>query len=147
MSVETLTTISPTTNEAILTRHGLSDSDLEALPRRAAKAFASFSKTSLSDRQKIVKRALELLRERQDELARELTEQMGRPIAYTAKEIITAAARGEYMVKISGEALSDTEGEAEKGFKRYIKKVPIGPVLVLFAWNVREQPPSYSKQV
>lgn len=41
------------------------------------------------------------------------------------------------MVKISEEALKDTEGEAEKGFKRFIRKVPVGPVLVIFAWNVR----------
>ena len=62
---------------------------------------------------------------------------MGRPISYTAKEITTAVARGEYLLKISGEALRDTDGEPEKGFKRYIKKVPVGPTLILFAWNVR----------
>lgn len=83
-----------------------------------------------------MKQALQLLEDKQDELAKELTEQMGRPIAYTAKEVTTAVARGKYLLKISDEALSDTDGEAEKGFKRYIKKVPVGPVLVLFAWNV-----------
>ena len=61
---------------------------------------------------------------------------MGRPIAYTAKEVTTAVARGEYLLKISGECLKDTVGESEKGFKRYIRKVPVGPVLILFAWNV-----------
>jgi acyl-CoA reductase-like NAD-dependent aldehyde dehydrogenase len=76
------------------------------------------------------------LNERQDALGKELTEQMGRPITYTPKEVTTAVARGEYMVKISEEALKETEGEAEKGFKRYIKKVPVGPVLILFPWNV-----------
>ena len=134
---ETITTISPITNQPIITRKGPSDEELLNLPQRAVEAFASFSKTTLSQRQSIVKRALELLRERQDELARQLTEQMGRPIAYGTKEITTAAARGEYMLKISGDALSDTPGESEDGFKRYIKKKPLGPVLVLFAWNVR----------
>ncbi len=137
MSTEILTTISPTTNKAVLTRNAPSDAELESIPITAAKAFKSFSRTSLTQRQRIVKRALELLRERQDVLARELTEQMGRPINYAAKEITTAAARGEYMLKISSEALSDTDGEPEKGFKRYIKKMPLGPVLVLFAWNVQ----------
>lgn len=45
-------------------------------------------------------------------------------------------ARGEYLLKISGDVLKDTEGEPEAGFKRYIRKVPLGPVLILFAWNV-----------
>ncbi|KAK4933818.1 hypothetical protein LTR28_011215 [Elasticomyces elasticus] len=135
MSVETITAISPTTNKPIVTRYGLSDQELLALPKSAEQAFQSYRKTTLRERQKIVKKALELLNERKDELARELTEQMGRPISYTAKEITTAVARGEYMLKISEDALSDTPGEPQEGFKRFIRKVPLGPVLVLFAWN------------
>jgi len=136
MSVETITTISPTTNKPVLTRTGLSTSDLQLLPEVATEAFLSFRKTSLPDRQAIVKKALKILGDKQDELAKELTEQMGRPIAYTAKEVTTAVKRGEYLLKISEDALKDTDGEAEKGFKRFIRKVPVGPVLILFAWNV-----------
>jgi len=136
MPVETLTTISPITNKPILTRKGLTDADLQALPASATIAFNSYRRTSLADRQHIVKKALKLLKSKQDDLAKEITEQMGRPIAYTAKEVTTAVARGEYLLKISDEALSDADGEAEKGFKRYIKKVPVGPVLILFPWNV-----------
>ncbi|KAF2103430.1 aldehyde dehydrogenase [Rhizodiscina lignyota] len=135
MSLETLTTISPTTNKPVLTRTGLSDADLAALPTTATEAFKSYRATSLAERQEIVRKALKALDKRKDVLAKELTEQMGRPIAYTAKEITTAVARGEYLLKISSETLSDTDGEPEKGFKRYIKKVPIGPTLILFAWN------------
>lgn len=136
MSIETITTISPTTNKPILTRSGLSEADLTSLPEAATKAFLSFRKTSLQDRQAIVKKALKLIDDKQDELAKELTEQMGRPIAYTAKEVTTAVKRGEYLLKISDEALADTDGEPERGFKRFIRKVPVGPVLILFAWNV-----------
>ena len=136
MSVEIITTISPTTNEPILTRNGISTYDLELLPTTAAQAFESFRTTSFADRQAIAKKALKLLGDKQDVLAKELTEQMGRPIAYTAKEITTAVKRGEYLLKISEDALKDTDGESEKGFKRFIRKVPVGPVLILFAWNV-----------
>ena len=135
-NTETITTISPTTNAPVVTRHGPTDAELTELPKRAAKAFETYRKTSLSERQQLVRKALDLLLERQDELAQELTEQMGRPIAYTAKEVTTAVARGEYMLKISNDALADTPGEQQSGFKRYIKKVPLGPVLILFPWNV-----------
>jgi acyl-CoA reductase-like NAD-dependent aldehyde dehydrogenase len=138
MSLETITTISPITNKPILTRNGLSDADLQAIPERATEAFNSFERTSLAERQAIVEKALKLLEERQDALGKEITEQMGRPIAYTPKEITTAVMRGKYLLKISDDTLQDTEGEAEKGFKRYIKKVPLGPVLIMFPWNVRE---------
>ena len=141
MPTEVLTTISPTTNEPILTRSGLSDSDVALLPAISTQAFNDFRLLSFGERQAIVKRALKLIGDKQDVLAKELTEQMGRPIGYTAKEITTAVARGEYLLKISKDALKDTEGEPERGFKRYIRKAPIGPVLILFAWNVGHRSP------
>ena len=136
MSVEILKTISPNTNEAIITRNGVSQEELEQLPQTASQAFKSWRTTKLADRQIIVKKALQYLSEHQDELALELTTQMGRPIAYTAKEVATAVKRAEYLLKISEETLKDTDGEPEKGFKRFIRKVPVGPVLIIFAWNV-----------
>ncbi|KAL6710010.1 hypothetical protein ACN47E_009801 [Coniothyrium glycines] len=135
MSIEKITTISPITNQPVLTRNGLSDADLQSIPETAITAFESFRRTSLAERQEIVKHALKLLNDRQDELGREITEQMGRPIAYTPKEITTAVIRGEYLLKISDETLKDTPGEPEKGFKRYVRKVSLGPVLILFPWN------------
>ncbi|KAK4185696.1 putative aldehyde dehydrogenase [Podospora australis] len=136
MSVEVITTISPTTGEPILTRNGISAEELEnEIPDIAIKAFNSWRDTKLPDRQIIIKKALKILEDKQDELANELTVQMGRPIAYTAKEIATAVKRSEYLLKISDDVLADTPGEAEKGFKRFIRKVPVGPVLIIFAWN------------
>ena len=136
MSVELLTTISPATNKPVLTRNALSNSDLALLPQIAEQAFNDFRLTTLNERQAIVKKALKLIEDKQDVLARELTVQMGRPIAYAVKEITTAVARGEYLLKISEDALKDTEGEPEMGFSRFIRKMPVGPVLIIFAWNV-----------
>ena len=147
MPTEVLTTISPTTNEPILTRSGLSDSDVALLPAISTQAFNEFRLLPFGERQAIVRRALKLIGDKQDVLAKELTEQMGRPIAYTAKEITTAVVRGEYLLKISKDALKDTEGEPERGFKRYIRKAPIGPILILFAWNVGHCSPCSHKAI
>lgn len=143
MAAEILTTISPSNNQPVLTRNGLSDSDVALLPAISTQAFNNYRLTSLESRQTVVRKALSLISEKEHVLARELTEQIGRPITYATNEIATAVVRGEYMLKISGEALKDTEGEPEKGFKRYIRKMPIGPVLILFAWNVRCTPIDY----
>ncbi|MCJ1436540.1 hypothetical protein MMC27_005919 [Xylographa pallens] len=132
---EVLVTISPSTNKPIVYRNALSAPDIALLPRRAESAFESFRQTTLKERQAIVGKALDALISKQDQLAKELTEQMGRPIAYATKEITTAVARGRYLLKISEDALKDTDGELEGGFKRYIRKLPVGPVLILFAWN------------
>ncbi|KAK2733982.1 hypothetical protein FQN55_003078 [Onygenales sp. PD_40] len=136
MSIETLTTISPITNDPIITRPSVSHEELTSLPQKAQAAFRSFSQsTTLAQRQAIVARVFELLKEKKDVLAREVTEQMGRPIAYTGGEILTAIKRGEYLCRKSASALETTEGDTEAGFKRYIKKEPVGVVLIIFPWN------------
>ncbi|KAL2429664.1 Aldehyde dehydrogenase [Exophiala dermatitidis] len=138
MVAEIITTVSPTTNKPILTRHGLPPNEILGLGKTAQQAFKSYNEThsALESRQQIITRALEILSSRQDELARELTEQMGRPIAYTGKEITTAIKRAEYLNKIAREVLGkEIPGEPETGFKRYLRKEPVGVVLVIFAWN------------
>ena len=141
MSLETITTISPSTNQPVVTRTGVTSEDLQRIPEVAQEAFRSFSQsTSLKQRQEIVTRALDILEKKKDELARELTEQMGRPIAYTGVEVMTAIKRSRYLTKISDSVLGDegvVPGEEEKGFRRYIKRKPVGVAFIIFAWNVR----------
>ncbi|KAF3482210.1 aldehyde dehydrogenase [Arthroderma uncinatum] len=137
MASETLTTVSPITNRPVLTRAGVTRDELKALPKAAQEAFRAFSRsTTLGQRQEIVARALGLMAKKKDVLAREVTEQMGRPVAYTGVELTTAIRRGEYLNRIAGEALGEAlPGDAEPGFRRYLKKEPLGVVLVIFAWN------------
>ncbi|KAL1971274.1 hypothetical protein VTN77DRAFT_226 [Rasamsonia byssochlamydoides] len=136
---ETLTTISPITNAPVVTRQAISPEELALLPETAQAAFRSFSQsTTLEQRQQIVARALEILAKKKDVLARELTEQMGRPISYTPAEITTAIKRGDFLNRVSSSVLGEegvVHGEAEAGFKRYIKRQPVGVVLIIFAWN------------
>lgn len=129
MAEEPITTISPITGKPLLIRQGLSVSEIPSLISASKKAFSTFRHTHpLKKRQEIVRKALDILSSRADELAKELTAQMGRPIAYTAKEVSTAVMRAEYLLKISDEVLSDSAGEAQEGFKRFIRKEPLGPV-------------------
>lgn len=140
MSLETIRTISPATNEPVVTRTGVSSEDLKQIPVAAQAAFRAFSQTTtLEQRQKIVEGALDILEKKKDELAREVTEQMGRPIAYTGVEIATAIKRSRYLTRISTSVLGGegiVPGEEEKGFRRYIKRSPVGVVLIIFPWNV-----------
>lgn len=108
------------------------------LGKTAQAAYQSYRKShpTLASRQKIITKALELLAAKQDGLAKELTEQMGRPISYTGGEVATAIKRAEYMNKIAPSVLEEAvPGEEQEGFKRYIKREPVGVILVIFAWN------------
>ena len=135
MTGEMITTISPSTNKPVRNNQSPTDQELAALPSTAQKAFLRFRQTTLAQRQSIVERALQLIQLNQDAFAATITEEMGRPTAYTAKEVTTAILRANYMVRVSNDVLKDTPGDAQSGFQRYIRKMPLGPVLIIFAWN------------
>ncbi|KAF7554609.1 hypothetical protein G7Z17_g2794 [Cylindrodendrum hubeiense] len=131
----TIKTISPSTNKVVCEVPETSIEEAQLVLRQSQDAFNTFKDVPFADRRAIVVKALALIQERKMELGRELSEQMGRPIAYSHKEIETMQKRADYLLDIAEEALAPLPGRAESGFKRCIKKVPVGPTLIVFAWN------------
>jgi acyl-CoA reductase-like NAD-dependent aldehyde dehydrogenase len=70
-----------------------------------------------------------------DRIARDVTRQMGKPVAQARGEVATAIARARAMMSLAEECLADTELPGPVGFERRIQKVPIGVVLNIAAWN------------
>jgi acyl-CoA reductase-like NAD-dependent aldehyde dehydrogenase len=71
-----------------------------------------------------------------DQLGEELTWQIGRPIAQSPGEIRRGfQERVKYMSDIAEEALADLAVEKKAGFQRFIRREPLGVVLVLAPWN------------
>jgi acyl-CoA reductase-like NAD-dependent aldehyde dehydrogenase len=73
-------TINPSTHEVIFDQPGTSLEDASKIAKASKLAFESYRNLSLEERKDIVKRALAILATKHDELAKELTTQMGRPI-------------------------------------------------------------------
>jgi acyl-CoA reductase-like NAD-dependent aldehyde dehydrogenase len=74
--------------------------------------------------------------DRADEIGAELTWQMGRPIAHSPFEIRRGfAERARHMIDIAADALADIKAEPRPGFERFIRREPVGVVLVLAPWN------------
>ena len=71
-----------------------------------------------------------------DTLAEELTWQIGRPIAQSPGEIRRGfQERALYMCGIAEEVLNDLQIEPKPGFRRFIRREPLGVVLVIAPWN------------
>lgn len=140
MSAEVITTTSPATNAPVTTRQSVSQDELDQIPKAAQAAFRSFSQsTNLEQRQELVTRAMDILEAKKDVLAREITEQMGRPISYSPVEVMTAIKRVRLLNRVSSSVLGEegvVPGEEEAGFRRFIKRRPVGVSLIIFAWNV-----------
>ncbi|KAF8630244.1 hypothetical protein AX15_003041 [Amanita polypyramis BW_CC] len=72
-----------------------------------------------------------------DEIPRELTLEMGRPISQNLGEIKGFSERTDYMLSIAPSCLADVslKDTDKPGFRRFIKRVPLGVVLVITPWN------------
>ncbi|KAK7725555.1 hypothetical protein SLS63_008009 [Diaporthe eres] len=128
-------TTSPSTNRVVCELAATSLQQAKEIAKQSNAAFKSFSRVPLEKRREIVVKALALIQERKIELGRELSEQMGRPISFSHKEIETMQKWADYLLEIAEAALSPIPGRPEPGFKRSIKKIPVGPTLIVFAWN------------
>lgn len=78
---------------------------------------------------------LEKFAEMKQDIAKEITQQMGRPIRYTANECNGFADRAKYMAGIAEDTLQDKMVGDDGKFKRFIRREPLGVVLVIPAWN------------
>ncbi|KAF4309309.1 hypothetical protein GTA08_BOTSDO03160 [Botryosphaeria dothidea] len=135
MTQPTIKTISPSTREVIAERPETTIEQARRIVNDSKDAFLKFKETKLAERKSIVERALRLIDDRKELLGRELTLQMGRPIAYSTKELDTTQKRAAYLLSTCEDALADIPGQPEAGFTRWVTKQPVGPSLLVFAWN------------
>lgn len=134
MSPATLSVTTPVDSTVFATVKISNTEQVQAAVERAAKAQKAWKKVPIKERVALGRKFLEILGTRKDELAKELTMQMGRPLRYTPGEIKGTQDRGSYMVDVAEEALKDVEIEdpALVGkFKRFIRKEAVGIVLIV----------------
>ncbi len=131
----TLTVINPFSGEAVCE---LPHDQGEALSGKIEKAQVtqrSWQKLSLEERISRVREGLDRFRSSGEDIARDVTLQMGKPIVQSRKEVETVFERAEYMLSIAGEALAPDILPGKPGFHRRIEHEPLGVVLNLSAWN------------
>jgi acyl-CoA reductase-like NAD-dependent aldehyde dehydrogenase len=136
MSKHIQQTITPIDGAIYAERELASGRQIEETLARAVTAQQSWKRTTIADRAAVCKRMLDWLVERAGEIGEELTWQIGRPIAYSPNEIRRGfQERVNYMAEIAERELADIELEPMDNFRRFIRREPVGVVLVLAPWN------------
>ena len=131
-----ISTLSPIDGSVYVERDLASGPMIEEALVKAEQARKSWRATPLAERIAVLEKALAYFVNHADEIGQELTYQMGRPIRYTPFEIKGGfQERAKYMMDIAPRALADIELEDSGVFQRFIRKDPIGTVLVLAPWN------------
>ncbi|KAG8963696.1 hypothetical protein FRC03_002668 [Tulasnella sp. 419] len=131
------TTIAPHTQKPLVTRTYPSQSELDSIIARSAEAQKKWKSIPLDERIAIATKFTDEFQNLSNEIVPELTAQMGRPIKQSPGEIRGLLERSKYMISIAKSALADVElkDTDKEGFRRFIKRVPLGVVLVIAPWN------------
>ncbi|MET3791579.1 aldehyde dehydrogenase family protein [Aquamicrobium terrae] len=132
---ETVKLISPIDGSIYAERPVATDQAVNAAVERARAAQVAWAQTSIAERGKYMLAMLEALVSMTDEIVPEIAWQMGRPVRYGG-EFGGVKERVSYMVEIAEQALKPVPASNPKeGFRRYVKKEPLGVVMVIAPWN------------
>jgi acyl-CoA reductase-like NAD-dependent aldehyde dehydrogenase len=126
--------ISPIDGSVYAERETLGTEAARAAVGRASAAQSDWAARPLDERTALVQAGVAKVGKMNDEIVPELAHQMGRPIRYGG-EFGGFNDRASYMAGIAQDALADIEIEDSDAFRRVIKRVPHGVVLVVAPWN------------
>ncbi|WP_223546023.1 aldehyde dehydrogenase family protein [Pseudomonas sp. A-B-19] len=127
--------ISPVDGRVYVEREVADAQQIEQALTAATNAQASWQRRSLSERAAYCSAAVDAMLSMQADIVPELAWQMGRPVRYGASELRGFAERARHMIAIAPQALAAVEPAPKAGFRRYIKREPLGTVLVVAPWN------------
>jgi acyl-CoA reductase-like NAD-dependent aldehyde dehydrogenase len=131
----TLKVVSPV-DQSVYVERALADAGaIDNALTLAVTAQATWKAVPLDQRQQILMRAVDRFVARTKEIAEELTWQMGRPVTQTPGELRGFAERARYMIEIAPAALAPVQPAPKTGFTRYIRREPLGVVVVIAPWN------------
>ena len=137
--------ISPIDGAVVAECNLVTQDEVNAALSAAVNAQNQWKAIDISERARLCHKAIDCLISKSDDLAREITQQMGRPIKYAPGEVRGLEERARYMIDIAEQELVDIpietssditgSGTTDSGTTRFIRREPLGVVLTLAPWN------------
>ncbi len=125
---------SPIDGREVARRSTASGADIENALTAARSAQKTWRQVPLKERIALALRFLEEIRAVNADITRELALQMGRPVRYGG-EMGSLSDRVTTMAALAETALAPIVPEPKEGFTRYIRRDPLGLILVVAPWN------------
>ncbi len=128
-------TISPVDGSVYCERELATDLQVNAALDAARAAQRGWRLTPVAERARICTAFCERFEAAGAEIASELTWQMGRPIRYAPSEVRGTLERARHMIAIAAGSLEDVDPGPKQGFRRFVRREPLGVVFTVAAWN------------
>lgn len=132
---QTIDIISPVDQRVLAQRSLATGDEVLKTVSHAVSAQKQWQQLTVNQRAKFCRDAIDFMLLNKDELGKELSLQMGRPIQYAQGEINGLAERGRHMIDIAQEQLYDHKVCDKVGVTRFIRREPLGVVLTIAPWN------------
>lgn len=129
--------IDPSTAQPLADIHAASNSDIDSAIQSAQRAFHHWSTTPPILRSRVLLKAVQLLRDRNDEIARTETQDTGKPFSETSTvDVVTGADVLEFFANLVGAGgLNGETTQLREDAWVYTKKEPLGVCAGIGAWN------------
>ena len=128
-------TISPVDGSVYAERPFAGPKQIDAILDKAVAAQRDWAARSIEERAAFCNKFCDALLSHSDEIALELAWSMGRPVIQGPGEVRTCVERARFMIGAAEDGLAVLDPGPKAGFKRYIKRVPLGVVFVIAPWN------------
>ncbi len=132
---ESLKCVSPVDGSVYVERSLAQSGEIAAALEKARAAQTVWRHTPLSERQALLTKAVDAFVAKRDEIAEEISWQMGRPLSQAPGEVGGFEERARHMIEIGPKALADVAVEPKEGFTRFIRRDPLGVVFIVAPWN------------
>ncbi|MFJ3621549.1 NADP-dependent succinic semialdehyde dehydrogenase [Streptomyces iakyrus] len=135
-----IATVNPANGETLKTYEAMGEQEIERRLQLAEATFRTYRTTTFDDRARMLHRAADLLEEDQQDIARVMTTEMGKPIQQARAEAAKCAKAMRWYADHAEELLADEEPAdsdvKDSGASRVrVRYRPLGPVLAVMPWN------------
>ncbi|MCX4825350.1 NADP-dependent succinic semialdehyde dehydrogenase [Streptomyces sp. NBC_01142] len=135
-----IATVNPATGETLRTFEALGPEEIERRLALAATAFGQHRTTEFTLRARLLNRAADLLEQDQQDIARTMTTEMGKPIAAARAEAAKCAKAMRWYAEHAEDLLADEQPSAadlkDSGASwASVRYRPLGVVLAVMPWN------------
>jgi succinate-semialdehyde dehydrogenase/glutarate-semialdehyde dehydrogenase len=127
--------VDPTTGRIVEEFETLADEDIPDLLAEADRGYRDWRHRDLAERAAVISRVAELYRERSEELAAIVTEEMGKPIVQARGEVAICAAIFDYYADNAAKFLADEPLEIMGAGDAWVRTEAIGVLLGIMPWN------------
>ena len=127
--------ISPVDNSEYARRPIAGDDKVEAVFARARLAQRDWARLPIAGRARTCGALVDAMLAMREEIVPELAWQMGRPVGSGAGELRGFEERARAMIDLAETALAPVVPAEKSGFRRYIRRDPLGVVLTIAPWN------------